>query len=202
MPLQKSNIRSSPKSSPDEERSRGIPADRVGRVCPECGRSFDPPRRSSMFCSVACSSRANGRKGTAKSKAQAQRPPQRNKDYVLEWDSGRQKYRLQHRLVMERSLGRQLRRDEIVHHVNGIRDDNRLRNLLLIPGGTAAHAAHHKKHGGWGWPKGQPKPWAQKLLVPCPICGGLFKPKRRDRQDTKTCSYSCSNRLRPRGVAS
>jgi hypothetical protein len=48
---------------------------------------------------------------------------------------------------------------------------------------------------------GIPRPWQQKPLVPCPVCGLLFKPRRARGKDTMTCSFSCSNRLRPRGVA-
>ncbi len=48
---------------------------------------------------------------------------------------------LEHRLVMESAIGRVLTDKDIVHHINGNKQDNRLCNLQLT--NRADHARHH-----------------------------------------------------------
>ena len=50
----------------------------------------------------------------------------------------------QHVLVMEKYLGRKLLKKEVVHHKNGICDDNRVENLLVC-----SQKTHTRLHKGW-----------------------------------------------------
>jgi hypothetical protein len=63
----------------------------------------------------------------------AENHPHTNKGFVLS-----------HRLVMEAHLGRYLKTDEVVHHINEVKTDNRLENLYLCSG--AEHAAIHNRY--------------------------------------------------------
>lgn len=66
---------------------------------------------------------------------------ERNPKLALEADAVNRGLYTNHRRVMEEHLGRKLKPWEDVHHINGIHNDNRIENLMVI-----RHREHMKLH--------------------------------------------------------
>lgn len=76
-------------------------------------------------------------------------------DSMAEWYNDKKGYRrfansgkTVHSWVAENKLGRELRRGEVVHHINRDKGDNRPGNLWVFRN-QKAHDRAHKKDGWW-----------------------------------------------------
>lgn len=77
--------------------------------------------------------------------------------------------------MMEAHLGRRLRRDELVHHINEDKLDNRISNLEIKTAATHGRDHHLKK----------------SIAYRCVACDARFVPQKTKRGIRKSCSRAC-----------
>lgn len=132
------------------------------RTCPECHAPFEAVltrngtvRKGQQFCCNPCRLVALQRiPRPKKGKGRGWLDPKGYR-HIIVWVHGERRAMLEHRWVMEQHLGRSLSPDEVVHHVNEVRDDNRIENLRVVSS-HSDHLLHEhstrpsgRKHNRW-----------------------------------------------------
>lgn len=98
-------------------------------------------------------------------------------------------YVLEHRAVAENKIGRVLAADEVVHHINHNRKDNRPENLQVM--GSQAHRKLHAKKG------------RSYVNLVCSQCGAKFVRERRQVHAVSigvVCSRKCNGKRMQRNL--
>lgn len=118
------------------EKCMGL-AMRTGEIkkCLNCESEFYTTR--TKYCSAKCGAEYRKKTGAHKRKGYWYE----NGYKVLYTEDG--KGIKEHIKIVQDLLGRKLREDEHVHHINGIKDDNRVENLHLMSKGD--HSRLHRK---------------------------------------------------------
>ena len=106
------------------------------RPCAYCGKeiAITTTNKQKKFCDTKCA--------CAYKRARDRKPTVGVGGYKYVWfaDGSGQK---EHRYIMEQKLGRKLKRNEVVHHIDGDRTNNDISNLIVMSRGE--HSALHRR---------------------------------------------------------
>ncbi|UOF78251.1 homing endonuclease [Caudoviricetes sp.] len=105
----------------------------------KCGKEFYRPSSCvklgrTKFCSKHCAALSS--RGVSRNSIPIEKRWRKNKKGYI-FSTIRRKRIMQHRYVVEKHIGRPLQKHEIIHHINGIKTDNRIENL---------HITNNKEH--------------------------------------------------------
>jgi hypothetical protein len=153
------------------------------KTCLICKRMFTFPKGysyeqwgSRICCSATCSNKLKTKPNEDVSETAYRKKTIKGKHFKA------------HRKIIEEACGINLVSDEVVHHINGKKGDNRIENLQIMS--DAAHRALHLKE----------KPRGFKQTLPetkgCTVCGKKYTPPIKHRRRSKSCSRDCALKAR------
>ena len=120
--------------------------------CLHCGQEFKPKRKEQGFCSKSCAGVLKGKMSSKWMKGRTNRykgAKQVDKDGYIRICGTGHPFRYgrlmipEHIAIMEKHLGRRLSKEEVVHHRNGNRQDNRVSNLEIMK--RSEHCSLHAR---------------------------------------------------------
>ena len=126
------------------------------KVCLSCGKEFLSNWRVAKFCSRSCSTRynlSNYWKGKKRKSQTGENNPRWNngiclgrnsKGYFFLRNSSTKHGNSLHKRIAEYFLGRRLKGEEVVHHINGDILDNHPRNLYVCKDNSEHNLINHR----------------------------------------------------------
>lgn len=124
----------------------GIVRIKQKRKCLLCKNSVKWAGKEPKYCSVRCYGISKRGENNSNYKCGGFIDPDGYRKISKPFNKRKHKkdfYIQEHRLVMEKHLGRPLKKWEIVHHINGNKIDNRVKNLVVTT--QSIHAREHGK---------------------------------------------------------
>lgn len=159
--------------------------------CINCGdevKRFLRKDAKYKYCGVSCAAKVSVKKANSRDRNGEKNPAWRRgfiitKQGYKSVSIGNKKRKFEHRIVMEKHLGRELVEAEKIHHRNGDKLDNRICNLQVMT--QSEHSKLHNKEDNFG-DRGR-FAWKKKgKMRNCLIC-------KKDYQPNSPASKFCNN---------